>query len=243
MPTLNDAVNTIRAGNREQGRQMLEEILETDEGNEDVWLWLSSVVDSDEDREICLENVLALNPDNVVAQKGLEALRSGTFNVQGTLEEAIEEGQEQSPGESTFLDQFNLAGEEAESADWVDELKTPADKKAAASQTKKSAKPAKPVNVRLILLIGLGLVVVLALASAAIYNILSGDSNPPTPQQQPAQSTSVAPTAETTPTPVPPTDTPTPTPTREIKLPTSKPTEPPTPTSTPVVSPTVPVGK
>ena len=69
MPTLDDAINAIRAGNREEGRQILEEVLETDESNEDVWLWLSSVVETDEDREICLENVLALNPDNVVARQ------------------------------------------------------------------------------------------------------------------------------------------------------------------------------
>src|SRR5512137_2882958 len=110
MPTLDDAVNAIRAGNREEGRQILEEILETDEGNEDVWLWLSSVVESDEDREICLENVLALNPDNVVANRGLEALRSGTFNVH-EIEEAVEEAAPPPPADATFLDQFTMASD------------------------------------------------------------------------------------------------------------------------------------
>ncbi len=85
MPTLDEAVEYIRMGDKETGRQMLEEILETDENNEEIWLWLSSVVETDEDREICLENVLALDPDNIVAQKGLEALQSGTFNVNDLL--------------------------------------------------------------------------------------------------------------------------------------------------------------
>ena len=104
MPTLDEAIEYIRMGNREEGRQILEEILESDEGNEEVWLWLSSVVDSDEDREICLENVLALNPDNIVAQKGLEALQSGTFNVSDLLSDVLEEDQEEE--EVSFIDDF-----------------------------------------------------------------------------------------------------------------------------------------
>ena len=78
MPTLDDAITVIRTGNTERGREILEEILETDESNEEVWLWLSSVVDSDEDREICLENVLAINPANIVAQRGSGRIRRGS---------------------------------------------------------------------------------------------------------------------------------------------------------------------
>src|SRR5512145_1640430 len=104
MTTLDDAIQAIRMGNREEGRRMLEEILEVDENNEQVWLWLTSVVEQDEDREVCLENVLALNPNNIVARKGLEALRSGTFNVHDIMSQAIEE-EEVSTG-PTFLEEF-----------------------------------------------------------------------------------------------------------------------------------------
>ena len=58
MSTLDEAIQVIRAGNREEGRRLLEEILESNENDEQVWLWLTSVVDDDEDREVCLENVL-----------------------------------------------------------------------------------------------------------------------------------------------------------------------------------------
>jgi len=230
MPTLDDAVNAIRAGNREEGRQILEEILETDEANEDVWLWLSSVVDSDEDREICLENVLALNPDNVVANRGLEALRSGTFNVH-EIEEAVEEAAPPA-ADATFLDQFTMVSDTESGAEDLD-LPLPGKKAKPTSSAPKTG----GLNKRIIILAAVGLCIVLALAAAAAYNFLGSKGGTPAPQGQPAQNA----TATFTPTP-PPTDTPTPTKT-PLQLPTRKPTSEPTPTATPVVSPTAPVGR
>ena len=229
MPTLDDAINAIRTGNKEEGRQILEEILETDEGNEDVWLWLSSVVDTDEDREICLENVLALNPDNVVAQRGLEALQSGTFNVHDIMREAVgEEEEEEALSEATFLDEFTMAGEAEE------ELEFPG-----AMKPRKRAAKRAGLNVRMIVLIFVALGVVLALGGIAAYNLLSGgDGGPETIQETPAEveQPEAIPTETSTPT-VTPTPTVTNTP---FRLPTSEPTKLPSPTSTPVVSPTTP---
>jgi len=231
MPTLDDAITVIRTGNTERGREILEEILETDESNEEVWLWLSSVVDSDEDREICLENVLAINPDNIVAQRGLEALREGTFNVHNIMEEAlddyeeIEEGDEDDFSSGTFLDEFTMAGED-------EELELPS--------TMKPRKKGSGLNVRIILIVALVLCVVLALGGAAAYNILLGGEGGPV--DVPAQETPAngsQPGAETTEPPAAPTETPTPTNT-PFKLPTKEPTPIPTPTATVVVSPTSP---
>ena len=39
-----------------------------------MWLWLASVVDTDDDRRVCFENVLELNPSNVTAQRQLQKL-------------------------------------------------------------------------------------------------------------------------------------------------------------------------
>jgi hypothetical protein len=232
MPTLDDAITVIRTGNAERGREILEEILETDENNEEVWLWLSSVVDTDEDREICLENVLAINPDNVVAQRGLEALRQGTFNVHNIMEEALDEFEEfpEEEGDDdfsggTFLDEFTMAGEDDE------ELEFPS--------TMKSGKKGGGLNIRIILIVVLVLCVVLALGGAAAYNVLLGGDGGPT--DVPSQETPVdegQPEAEATDTPAP-TDTPTPTNT-PFQLPTKEPTPLPTPTATIVVSPTPP---
>ncbi len=234
MPTLDDAITVIRTGNTERGREILEEILETDESNEEVWLWLSSVVDSNEDREICLENVLAINPDNIVAQKGLEALRQGTFNVHNIMEEAledyeeIEEGDDDDFSSGTFLDEFTMAG-----ADEEEELEFPS--------TMKRSKKGGGLNVRIILIVALVLCVVLALGGAAAYNILlGGDSGPVDVPAQETPADGNQPGAEASETSIPtPTDTPTPTNT-PFQLPTKEPTPIPTPTATVVVSPTSP---
>ncbi|MEM7345224.1 MAG: hypothetical protein AAF485_13350, partial [Chloroflexota bacterium] len=236
-PTLDEAIKVIQAGNREQGRQMLEEILETDENNEEVWLWLSSAVDSDEDREVCLENVLALNPDNVVAQKGLEALRSGTFNVNDLVDEVsddFDDGDDDS--ENTFLDDFMMDDDEDED----DEIEWPSGM-GGSSPAKTETKKSGGLNVRMLILGALAVLVVLALAGVAAVNLLGGGGDTADPvdpaQEQPAQE-APAEEAEATDTPVP-TETPAPTPTdTPFVLPTALPTDAPTPTATPVVSPT-----
>jgi hypothetical protein len=239
MPALEDAIQYIRMGNREQGRQILEEILETEESNEDVWLWLSSVVESDEDREICLENVLAINPNNGVARRGLDALRAGTFNANDLLSEVLD--QQQDKVESTFLDDFAVSSDEA-----VEELELPSTmaKSKPKAKAKKKSKRGGGINPRLIILVALVLVVVLVLGGIAAFTLLSGGEgggveattpaeNPPTQPQEPA---AAPPTDTPVPTPLP-TDTPVPTATR-FQLPTPEPTTLPSPTATRVVSPT-----
>jgi hypothetical protein len=76
MPMLNRAIAAAKAGRKVEARQLLEAVLDSDERNERAWLWLSGVVDSDEERSICLENVLSINPDNQAARRGLAMLRA-----------------------------------------------------------------------------------------------------------------------------------------------------------------------
>jgi hypothetical protein len=239
MSSLDEAIQHIRMGNREEGRQILEELLEVDENNEEVWLWLTSVVETDEDREICFENVLALNPDNIVAQKGLEALRSGTFNVNDIFSAAFEEVEEGAEG--TFLDEFTVAGDEFEEGDAFEELEMPS------TMAKPKKKKKGGINIRLIILLVLVLVLILVLVGgAAAYFMLGLGSTDSTPgEQPPAQATPAegqGPAAAPTETPTPtstatPTLTPTPTIT-PFELPTAEPTNTPTATATKVVSPT-----
>ena len=68
---LNEGIAAAKSGQAAQARDLLMQVVEADENNESAWLWLSGVVESLEDRQVCLENVLALNPDSVAAQKGL----------------------------------------------------------------------------------------------------------------------------------------------------------------------------
>jgi tetratricopeptide (TPR) repeat protein len=68
---LQEGIAAARAGQRERARDLLLQVIAQDENVEAAWLWLSGVVDDAEERQICLENVLALNPDNAAAKKGL----------------------------------------------------------------------------------------------------------------------------------------------------------------------------
>ncbi len=71
---LSQGIAAAKAGQREQARDLLMQVVQQDQYNEKAWLWLSGVVDSDEDRCLCLENVLEINPDNAWARRGLDRL-------------------------------------------------------------------------------------------------------------------------------------------------------------------------
>jgi hypothetical protein len=72
---LREGIAAAKSGQRERACDLLMRVVEQDEENILAWLWLSDVVDSLDDREICLENVLALDPDHEAARKGLAFVR------------------------------------------------------------------------------------------------------------------------------------------------------------------------
>ncbi|MCP4421037.1 MAG: hypothetical protein GY805_30875 [Chloroflexi bacterium] len=71
---LRTAIKAAKSGEREKARKLLMQVLKQDEENETAWLWLSGTVKTKEDRQVCLENVLAINPNNEIAKKGLKKL-------------------------------------------------------------------------------------------------------------------------------------------------------------------------
>jgi hypothetical protein len=71
---LRAAVEAIRANKKNDARALLEKVLDLDEYNEQAWIWLSAVVESNEEKRTCLENVLTINPNNEQAKKGLKQL-------------------------------------------------------------------------------------------------------------------------------------------------------------------------
>jgi hypothetical protein len=75
---LRQGIAAAKAGDIDRAYELLLQVVEVDEYNEQAWLWLSSVVESDADREVCLENVLAINPDNKLAKMGLVHLHEKT---------------------------------------------------------------------------------------------------------------------------------------------------------------------
>jgi tetratricopeptide (TPR) repeat protein len=52
----------------------LQRVVEAEPENESAWLWLSAVVADVEDKRLCLENVLTLNPESQPARRGLARL-------------------------------------------------------------------------------------------------------------------------------------------------------------------------
>ena len=71
---LQQGIALAKAGHHEQARIILLQVIELDERNESAWLWLSGVVDNDDDKAVALENVLVINPSNEWAKRGLQLL-------------------------------------------------------------------------------------------------------------------------------------------------------------------------
>jgi tetratricopeptide (TPR) repeat protein len=71
---LQQGIAAARDKRKQEAYQLLLQVTELDERNEQAWLWLSGVVDSFEDRRVCIENVLAINPENVYALAGMRWL-------------------------------------------------------------------------------------------------------------------------------------------------------------------------
>ncbi len=68
-------IKTLKAGQKQRARALFEKALALDERNEMAWLWMSATTGDLQEQEICLENVLTINPDNLKAQKGLKVVR------------------------------------------------------------------------------------------------------------------------------------------------------------------------
>ncbi len=68
------AITAIRSGRKEEGRQLLNLLIQQNPNNEQAWLWMSGVVNTDEQRARCLYHVLAINPANELARRGLQIL-------------------------------------------------------------------------------------------------------------------------------------------------------------------------
>ena len=71
---LAQGILAARAGDKSTARRLLSQVIQEDPSSEAAWLWLSSVLDTPQGRAHCLRQVLAINPRNQTAQKGLAAL-------------------------------------------------------------------------------------------------------------------------------------------------------------------------
>jgi hypothetical protein len=71
---LEQAIVYVNAGELEDGRVLLERVLEQDPRNDRAWVWLSGCVEDPMQRRICLQQALAANPNNQAAVDGMMAL-------------------------------------------------------------------------------------------------------------------------------------------------------------------------
>ncbi|GAB4541690.1 MAG: hypothetical protein Kow0063_32750 [Anaerolineae bacterium] len=71
-------IAAAKAGDSDQARFYLEWVLRTDANRQQkikAWLWLSEISDDPDEKRDCLENVLAYEPSNPLARRGLAILR------------------------------------------------------------------------------------------------------------------------------------------------------------------------
>jgi hypothetical protein len=61
-------------GDKERARDLLLRVVGEDEEIPEAWLWLSGAVDDPDDQRTALENVLALDPENPHALRGIAVL-------------------------------------------------------------------------------------------------------------------------------------------------------------------------
>ena len=61
-------------GNLQQAHDFWKEAARLSPYNEQVWLALLDVIDTDEDRRVCLQNILQINPMNVQARRMLNLI-------------------------------------------------------------------------------------------------------------------------------------------------------------------------
>src|SRR5512138_1012351 len=66
-----EAVEALRAGNKNRARELLTELLKTDQNNATYWVWMSSIVDTTKERIYCLQTAYKLDPQNAAAKRGL----------------------------------------------------------------------------------------------------------------------------------------------------------------------------
>lgn len=84
---LQQAIAAIKSGDKVTGKRLLIETLKVERRNENAWLWMTKVVNSDEERIKCLENVLRINPDNETAKRGMDLLQRKLMGTSKRIEE------------------------------------------------------------------------------------------------------------------------------------------------------------
>jgi hypothetical protein len=73
---LNDAIQFAQAGQREEARRLLWQVVRQEPNNEAAWLWLASVAADQEEYRQALTEALRINPTNTQAQQMMALLQA-----------------------------------------------------------------------------------------------------------------------------------------------------------------------
>ncbi|MEO6457332.1 MAG: zinc ribbon domain-containing protein [Chloroflexia bacterium] len=112
---LREGQEAARRGDVITARSFLSQVVERDSSNEVAWMWLSGVVEDVAEQQICLENVLVINPENSKARKGLDYLQSQASATQAdttSAAPAYAAEYEASPAEYTTPSQDDMPHQE-----------------------------------------------------------------------------------------------------------------------------------
>ncbi|MCB9457757.1 MAG: PD40 domain-containing protein [Anaerolineaceae bacterium] len=83
---LQQGVEAARSGNKIGARELFQQVVDLDEHSEQGWYYLARVMDTDEERRVCLANVLFINPDNENARKAMEQIEARAKQQQSNEE-------------------------------------------------------------------------------------------------------------------------------------------------------------
>jgi hypothetical protein len=237
-------------------RKLLSEAVSRNPESETAWLWLSEVLTTPQGRAFCLQKVLALNPGNQLARRGLAALETArqapTLVAQpATAPEPAPQAAAQAPAAPVFMSPAIAQAPPARAPKAPDR---PLAKPTAYDRQKRFWQIVVAcLGAIALCLLGTLAYVTLGGSRAADEDALAaiapsptpwprGTLRPtftPTPTNTPTPTCTPTPTQTPTPTPTPtPTDTPTPTPTPTQRPRRARPTS--TPTATPTPRPTLP---
>ena len=78
---LEQGIQAAKNQDHDTARQLLEQVVEMDQHNEKGWFWLAAVIDDIDEKRICLNNVLMINPENHRAATLLEQLEQSEDDV------------------------------------------------------------------------------------------------------------------------------------------------------------------
>lgn len=69
-----EGIAALKSGDRVKARALFREAIFRNPREELAWLWMSGVISGQKEQHYCLERVLAINPNNLAARKGLEII-------------------------------------------------------------------------------------------------------------------------------------------------------------------------